>query len=362
MRRPVLILLFLLAAGCGEDEQRAAPEVIRPVRTYRVTGLELGEQTRSFAGVAKAGVESKLSFKVSGTIRRLPIKVGDTLQPGQLVAELDAIDYEVRLQEAEAGLFKAHAEARHAAANYERVRGLYEDGHAAKSELDASRAAAESGAAAVRSSSKQIELARLQLGYTRLRSPTACAVASVPMQVNENVQAGQSVASVACGKTIEVKLAMPEGLIALVREGDDVHVRVDALPDEIFPGRVSEVGVSAGATTFPVTVALTGSAGRVRPGMAAEVVFRFGAKRIGYLVPPAAVGEDKDGRFVYVVARTAPGLGIVHRRRVAVADVSSGGLEIDTGVRPGDLVVTAGISRLGEGQTVRLPAEGQPAQ
>jgi multidrug efflux pump subunit AcrA (membrane-fusion protein) len=94
--------------------------------------------------------------------------------------------------------------------------------------------------------------------------------------------------------------------------------------------------------------------------MAAEVVFAFGDKdgspRI--LVPAVAVGEDRKGRFVYIVEPAGKDLGKVLRREVEVGDLTGSGLEISSGLAVGDIVVTAGLSFLEEGRKVRLPASG----
>lgn len=71
---------------------RPVVKVLRPVR-YQAVIITSGERVRTFAGTSKAGEETQLSFKVSGTMRRKPVKVGDTVKRGQLIAELDPKDY-----------------------------------------------------------------------------------------------------------------------------------------------------------------------------------------------------------------------------------------------------------------------------
>jgi hypothetical protein len=96
--------------------------------------------------------------------------------------------------------------------------------------------------------------------------------------------------------------------------------------------------------------------GAVRPGMAAEVRFRFDSadQRERVLVPPVAVGEDRQGRFAFVVEPGEDGGGIARRRTVEVGALTAEGLEVLTGLSDGEIVVTAGLSRLTDGQTVRL--------
>jgi len=354
---------WLAAMGlisCAGKPAEEAP-VIRPVRAQQVFASG-GSRTRIFSGVARAGVESKLSFKVAGTIQNKAVKVGQTVGRGQLIAELDPVDYRLRVEDAEAALARARAEERNAEASYERVRGLYENRNASKQDLDAARARSESASAAVESSLKQLELAKRQLGYTRLTAPIAGSVASVDVEVNENVQAGRTVALLTSESDLEVEVAVPGVLIADIREGEAARVRFDALPGQDFAATVTEVGVASTgfATTYPVKVRLEEAGEDIRPGMAAEVAFRFGGDsgRERMVVPSVAVGEDRSGRFVFVVDPSEEsGVGIVHRKPVVIGDLVEDGIEVFEGLTDGDRVVTAGVSRLVDGQRVKFEGE-----
>ena len=346
----------LLATGCSEDEPTPEP-VIRPVRYEKVYATG-GERTRAFSGTARASVESRLSFKVAGNISRLVVAVGDQVKTGQPIAELDDKDYQLQVQEAEAALASARAQARNARTSYARVRALYENNNASSSDLDAARATSESAGEQVKSVEKRLELARSTLSYTRLAAPVDGAVAAVRIEVNENVSPGQPVVMLTSGGRLEVGVAVPGVLIAQIREGETVTVRFDAIPDREMSGRVTEVGVAAtgAATTFPVTVKLDHDDADCRPGMAAEVNFRFGSGggREHIFVPLVAVGEDRQGRFVYVVEPTEEGFASVHRRQVQIGERATERLEILEGLSDGERVVTAGVTRIIDGQKVRL--------
>lgn len=346
-----------LFVGCGSQDQAEPEELIRPVRSQQVF-LSGSDQVRTFSGTAQAGLEAKLSFKVSGTIQRLFVKVGDKVRQGQVIAALDPQDYDLQMQRSEAALARAKASARSTAADYSRVRALYENRNASRNDLDQARAAAESSRAEVASSSKDLELASLQLGYTRLSAPAACYVASAPVEVNENVQSGETVMEVVCGSRLEVEVGVPEVFIARVRKGSAVTATFDAIPGLQFPSIVTKVGVASGrtGTTFPVTVQLKQRVPGFRSGLASEVMFRFegrkGEARI--LVPSVAVGEDREGRYVYVLEEAIEGLARVKRTPVVIGELSAEGLEIVDGLADGTRIVTAGVRRIHEGQQVRL--------
>ena len=355
-----LAAVALPALACSAPPPPAEP-VIRPVRHVIVQATG-GQRTRTFSGVARAGVESALSFRVAGTIARLDIEVGDRVRAGSPIAELDPVDYELQVREAEASLRQAEARAGNAEADLRRVRSLYENDNAARTDLDAATAAADSAAAQVESVAQRLDLARRQVDYTRLAAPAAGAIADVLAEVNENVSPGQPVVVLASGSAPEVGFAVPEALIREVRDGMPVAVSFDAMPGARFDGVVTEVGVTTTATgtTFPVTVRLGAEASEIRSGMAAVVDMVLGDEDAPdrFILPGHAVGEDRGGRFVFVAEPSADGPAVVRRRPVTVGAFAAGGLEVLDGLAEGDRVVVAGVNRLQDGDEVRLDAAG----
>jgi multidrug efflux pump subunit AcrA (membrane-fusion protein) len=97
-----ILLALSLPVSCQKTEETAEP-VIRPVRYTKISSTG-GSRLRTFSGTARAGMESKISFKVAGTLVSLPIKVGDVVRKGQTIAALDPKDNEIEKQEAEASL------------------------------------------------------------------------------------------------------------------------------------------------------------------------------------------------------------------------------------------------------------------
>jgi len=349
------------ASGCGEPP--ADDPVVRPVRWEIVYSTGTARE-RAFSGTARAGVESRLSFKVDGTVQSVDVKVGDRVRAGDPIARLDPGDYDLRVQDARASLTRVQAEARQAEASYERIRRLYENKNASRADLDAARAASEAAEAGVSSAQQKLELAQANRSYTELSAPVDGAISDVPVEVNENVRPGQVVAVLSSGSRPEVTATVPEALIGQIREGDPVRVTFDAIPDGDLTATVTEVGVTAARSgaAFPVTARLDSEADGVRPGMAAEVHFRFGggdrSERI--VIPASAVLEDRAGRFAFVLERTEDGFGTVHRRQVTVGELGDTGLEILDGLQDGEAVVTAGVSKIQDGLRVRVPEKPGP--
>jgi membrane fusion protein, multidrug efflux system len=356
--------VLIFSSGCGRDDDKTQPERPRLVRVDRVSA-QGGVERRSFVGVAQAGAESKLSFKIGGTISDLKIKVGDQIAKGALIATLEGTDYGLQVQEAKASLDQAVAQERNARAQYDRVKSLYAANNASQQDLDSARTAYESARAGVAAVRKRVELAQTRAGYTRLDAPVAGKIAKVSVEKGENVQPGAVVAVLNSGARAEVEIAVPEILIEKLKEGSRAEVTFDAIKDMRFPGTVTEVGVASGGamTTFPVTVRLDQEDKRIRSGMAAEAIVTVGDadSEPKLFVRPKAIGEDREGRFAFVAIPTSGGLGRVERKVVRVGEISGAGLEITSGLSEGDLLVTAGIPFLKDGQTVRMPTTATSA-
>jgi RND family efflux transporter MFP subunit len=356
-----LATALICAAGCAEQPEPR--EILRPVR-YDQAIATGGSRERIFSGTARAGQETHLSFRVSGRVERLDANVGGRVQAGTLIARLEQTDFRIAVRRAEADLAQSRARLTNSEANLERVRGLYENDSVSQNDLDSAIAQFQSTRAQVEASTQALESARRQLGYSSLRAPVDGAIASVAIEVNENVTQGQPVVLVTSGSRPEVEVGIPEILISYIKDGAPVSVAFDALPGELLDAVVTEVGVAAtgAATTFPVKVRLIGENTAIRSGMAANVTFRFESQdRERIYLPSYAVGEDRGGRFVFLLEPAEEdGVGIVRRTAVEVGTLTrDGGLEVLSGVSEGQNVVTAGVRRLIDGQRVKLLPDGR---
>ena len=349
-------LASIILLGCSEPEVVKKEEPVRPVRTEIISKSASG-QDRNFAGVSQAGVNSKLSFRVSGLIESVPVTVGEKVKQGQLVASLNSRDIELEMQQAEAGLVQARAEARNAAARYKRVRSLYESESASRNDLDSARASTVAAQASVVQANKKVELAKQKLSYTQLKSPvTGCSVSAVEVDINETVNAGQPIVVVTCGENLEVEVSVPETLISQINSGDHVTVRFNALLGKDFEAVVSEVGIDATGSTYPVTVQMKESTSQLRAGMAADVTFTFqdhsGEPRI--YIPSHALLADGAGKFVFIFVPTKGSEGEVLRREVEIGEFSPAGVHVVSGIEEGERIITAGINHLQAGRKVKL--------
>ena len=345
----------LLMAGC---EESAVEEIaLRPVKTQTVYSGQASIRDRVFSGTAQAAEEATLSFRVSGTVNTVAIRVGDRIATGDLIAELDAEPYQVELDQARAAQAQANANRRSMEAEYQRTRQLFTNDNASRNELDTALANAESAKADYEAQTQSVRLANLNLGYTRLTAEADCSVARVLIDANENVSSGQSVADVSCGETWEILIAVPESLIAAFSDGMRGDVVFSAFRNQTYIGSVTEVGIATGdGTTFPVTLTLESTPENIRSNLAAEVTFSFEDQKPSgetIYVPAVAVGQDELGTFVYVLEATEEsGVGLLERRGVETGELNQLGLEVLNGLTDGDRVVIAGRATARAGMRV----------
>ncbi len=353
----------IFLGGCVQEEKKELKAPLRSVRSM-IVDQGSGIHETSFSGRLHAVRETSLSFKIAGTIRKIPVRVGDPVKKGEVIALLDPSTYALETQQAKAALDEARSELRNAGANYARVKKLYEGGNVSRSELDNARASYDSTAAAVQAAQKKLELARLNLSYTKLRAEEDCAVASVDAEEGENVAVGTQIFYTTCGRGLEVKLDIPESVIGNIKKDMPVGVTFSALQGKTYAGRVDEVGVSSvkGGTTFPVTVLMAdpGAPG-LKAGLSADVTFSIENRDEGenrsVVVPPFVVGEDRMGRHVFVLKTGGNGRAVVRRQPVTVGRVLATGIEVVEGIAPGMRVVTAGVSVLRDGMEVKYGDE-----
>ncbi|MCW7754931.1 efflux RND transporter periplasmic adaptor subunit [Desulfobotulus sp. H1] len=352
---PIALSIFLLLSGCGRKEEEMPPE-LRPVR-YEILTRQGLQETRTFTGQARPASEIRLGFRIGGQIVDLPVKMGEAILQGQLIARLDDSDDRLTLSELQAVLENTKAQRDTASAALDRVRSLYARDNVPLSEYESAKSRFAAASADHEATLQRIALQKSRLSYARLVSPAAGRIASVDVEKNENVQAGATIATLSTDDAMLVRTGIPEAYISRIHTGDRVQARFSTLPESLFTGRVYEVSyVSDAQSTYPVTVRILEPDPRIRPGMSADLTFRLrdSSRDSSILVPLFAVMENPQGRFVWVLqAGETEGTGIVHRRPVTPGTLMGDRMEITEGLSAGDKVVTAGVSRLTDGMIVR---------
>ncbi|MGI9523469.1 MAG: efflux RND transporter periplasmic adaptor subunit [Hyphomicrobiaceae bacterium] len=353
------LLTIAMLSGCGDADERPQAEVVRSVRVVQITDAS-NLAKRWFPGRAKATQEVTLAFRVSGTLVARSVNVGDEVDTGKIVAQLDREPFERKVERLSAELDKAKARFENASAQTQRQVTLLEKGWVAQAKVDTFIAHQQSAKAEVESVTATLRRAELDLDYTSLKSPFAGRIVATYVENFEEVKATQPVVRLLDTSRIEMVIDVPENLISLAPYAQDIAVTYDAFPDLKIPATVNEVGTEANETTrtYPVTLIMDQPSGeRILPGMAGKATGRAvvpgKTAEAQIAIPMSSVFTTSDGAgsFVWIVDRETM---TVSPRAVVLGSPIAQGLVATEGLSAGDLVVSAGVHSLREGQKVKL--------
>jgi RND family efflux transporter MFP subunit len=355
-----LALSLCVLTGCSEEVVEKT--FIRLVRTMEVQSFEaIGN--RSFPGRAQASREVNLSFRVTGPLIARAVDVGTVVKRGDLIARIDPRDFEVTLRDVQGQLAKAEATSVRTKKDYERLLRIREQDPGATSEamIDKAQDNFESAKATVKSLQAAEDSAKDQLKYASLKAPFDGTIVATYVENFQYVSAQQKVVRLLDYSNVEMVVNIPESFISSAKYIRTVSVVFDTHPDTAITATIKEIGTEASQSTrtFPVTLSMEQPADfKILAGMAGKTVdieadFPSDTTLAALEIPLSAtfsVGEDGK-TWVWIVD---PEKEIVHRKEVTMGGLTNNGITILAGLTPGDILVTAGVHYLKEGQQVLL--------
>jgi len=358
----IIFASSLIAFGCGKEEK--PPEVIRSIRWIKVAETST-KQVRMISGTTKPVDQTALSFAVGGTVEEVKVKLGDQVRKGQVLAELDQQPFFLSVRDAEAELAKAQARVVERRANYERYVALYESNNASKAELDEARASFDSAKSQVEAAKAKLGLAHRDLRKTKLTAPYDGTISVKEIEPFVEVPVGRAVFGLDGEESgYEVSAAVPDSVLINLSVGEEAEVVFPTLNNRRVRGVITELGSrSRTASTYPVTVQLQEQFPELRSGMSVEVAFEFipesetGEPIVTGLAAPLAafvVGEEKT-YFVFIYDEKS---STVKKTQVKTLALRENDVILEPGsLKAGDIIATAGVQFLTDGQKVNLMKE-----
>ncbi len=356
--KSLLVFSCVLLLSCGKKEAIQEEKMIRPVR-FQEVGLQSTSFSRTYTGVAKTEKEIKMSFRSSGIVTKLDIVLGQKVRKGQLLASLDNVQARLAYEQSISALHSAESQMNTAKSSLNRIRSLYESGSASLSDYEVAKNSYKTASENYESTKRSVSIQKEQITYGYLYAPSNGVIASVEVELDENVNPGQAIATLNAGEEMEIHLGLPEAVINNVSKGMTTSITFSSLDQKVFTGKISEISpsLSQSAATYPVRIKITEKTKAIKAGMSANVTFDFGdvnskeSKTI--IIPSSAVGEDAKGRFVFLI-EDANGVSKVKKQPVTIGKLSSDGFEIKKGLQVGQKIATAGLQTLLDNQEVRL--------
>lgn len=325
-------------------------KVIPIVRTVTV-GTNDSANSSVYPGAVHGRYESNLAFQVGGKINARLVNLGDKVKAGQVLMTLDPKDVSQNVEATNAALAAAISNQRLAQANAERYRQLYAQGAASKLALDNYNTQLDAANATLRQAQAQANAAGNQMDYTQLKSDADGVVAALTGEVGMVTGAGAVMATVVRDNEQEIRINVPESALGKLKIGQEATVSFWALEGTTVKGHIRDIGSMADATTktYRVNVALDAMPAAVKLGMTAKVSFIEGTANASLIIPASAIYKTDNKTQVWLVKDNHAIL-----QSVTVAQYKGNDVEISSGLKNGDVVVTAGISKLIPEQEVRL--------
>lgn len=358
LRLAPLLLAAALLSACGNGDTAEPPA--RPVLVQQPTPAAGAVQ--AFAGEIRARHETPLAFRVGGKVAKRLVDVGDRVVAGQALAELDAQDLRLSRDAAQAQLTAAEADARLAAAEFERIEVMFQRQLVSRSLFDARKNGLDAANSRVAQARAQLDVAGNQAAYGVLRANASGVIAVRNIEAGQVVAAGQTAFGLAEDGEREVAIALPEADVARFKDGQDVLVELWAAPGQRVPGTIREIAPAADpqARTYATRVALALPEGvRVELGQSARV-YAANAAAPALSVPLSALVQGDGQAAVWVLAGDGQRVKRVPVQAGAYTETDvpvSGGLQAD------DWVVIAGVHLLRENDAVKpVDRENRPVR
>lgn len=342
------------SAGAGADAAKAGAKAEMkkgpgggpaPVEVVELVPQRAVEELQA-VGTLRSNQSVILRTEVTGRVASIGFRDGAAVKQGQLLVGLDA-----SLNEAEVAQAKAELEL--ARANLRRTADLASKNFVSGSAQDTAESNVQVLAA-------KLQLAQARLAKMRVMAPFDGVVGIRSISVGDVVRDGTDLVNVEDISRLKVDFRLPERMFTQVKVGQPVDVNTDALPNARFVGRIDAINprIDAGGRSLEVRAELPNAEGRLRPGMFARVRVIVGDRADALLVPEEAIVPQGDGFLIYRVVD-----GAARRVPVTLGVRRAGLVEVIGNVKPGDMVVTAGVRIQRDGQPVRVlnaPRAGPP--
>jgi RND family efflux transporter MFP subunit len=360
------VLLAALGSGCQRSAApppAAPPQAVPVSHPLRRNVTEYIDYTGRTDAVDSVGIKAR----VTGYLVSSPFREGAEVEKDTVLFEIDPRPYQAQLNQAEAQVALAEAQARLAKANYERFRTTGSGASAA--ELDQAKATAEASEAQLNSARATAEVYRLNLGYTKVRSPIKGQVSRIYFTVGNLVNQDQTLLTTVVSTDkmyayFDVDERTDQRITRLIGQGK-IPARGTDMP--VLMGLESEEGYPhKGTINFSNNVLNASTATRsyrglfenpkpengrrlLSPGMFLRVRLPLGAEYPATLVVDRAIGSGQGLKFVYVLDAEKK----VRYRRIRTGPLQDDGLRVvEEGLAPEELVVVGAIQQLRPGQDV----------
>ncbi len=331
-----LVVIFIVVHSILPDSTEKSDQY----QTAVVTRRDIGSSVLA-TGIIKpmVGAEVRVGSRVSGLVKNLYANVGDHVEPGQIIAELEPSELKAKYNQAYAAWQNATANFEYAKLDLERQKSLLKQNYISQNQLDLAEKSYEVNKAQLEQAKANLEYARVQLDYAKITAPIAGIVASVSTQEGETVAASfaaPTFVTIIDLERLEVWAYVDETDIGRILVGQQAIFTVDTYPNTDFEGIVTAIYPKAviqdNVVNYVVTLKITDFRGKtLRPEMTTNVTIQLETRKGVLTIPLIAIQRDRGERFVTVIKGNSK-----IQKKLKTGWSSNGQIEIISGLNEGD--------------------------
>lgn len=345
-----ILLMASLLSGCGKDNEEQKPQL---VKTQQVGEHDINVEG-TYTGTVRGRYETNMSFQVGGRILNRNVQVGDHVNSGDVLMTIDPRDVVQQSNQGDAQVAAAKAQLDLAQSNLSRYQQLYAQEAIPAMVLDQYQTAYDSALAQYNQAVAGAATGHNALGYTALVASASGVISSVTAEAGQVVGAGQTVLTLVQTNELEVEINIPENHLGDVELGKTVQVSFWALKGVNVNGTVREISPMADSVsrTYKVRISIPNPPKGMQLGMTASVKCqeRDRDNRDGLVLPLSAIYQINDTSQVWVVDKNTDTVSL---KDIKFEEIGNNSVRV-MGLNVGDIVVTAGVHKLRQGQKVRL--------
>jgi RND family efflux transporter MFP subunit len=339
---PSLIAGLALLGACKHGNP-TPPGSLVPVKEMNLPAQVIATGTVT----PRVGAEVPVGPRVSGTLKKLYVQIGDVVKKGEILGVLEEKDLEANVVAAQASLAAARAAEVYAQTNYERQAALLPKGYVSQDSVDVARQNRDSAVANVNKAKAQLDYAKIQYSYATVRAPIDGVVESVSTQEGSTVAAtfnAPTFVTILDPTRLEVDAYVDEVDIGGVKVGQQATFTVDAYPNKVFKGKVEAIHPQAviqdNVVNYDVIIGISDSfVGLLRPTMTANVTITLNTLNGVLAIPMRAVKRENGKSFVMIPSGNGKGLV---QRPVTLGRESGDFVQVKAGLSVGDKVFVPG--------------------
>jgi len=324
------LTLAILASCTGEKKDAVVEEEKAKVKIETVH-IQAVDQIGEFAATVEPNIANNIAPQAPGRIQKLFVEVGDHVRVGQPLVTMD----ETTLRQTKIQLDNQELE-------FKRIDELYKVGGASKSNWDALK--------------MQLEVTRATYANleenSKLLSPISGIITARNYDNGDLYSGSNPIYTVEQIRPVKLLVHISEVYFTQIKKGQEVEVRMDVYPGEVFKGKISLIypTIDASTRTFPVELKIDNNDEKVRPGMFARAILSFGVQDHVVVPDLSIVKQAGSGdRYVYVYKG-----GKVSYDKIVLGRRMGDKYEVLSGLSDGDQVVISGHSRLTNGAEVEI--------